>query len=284
MMSLRKSLTLLFLCLLIERCGSKRGGIGIGRVGGGSSSRRGMNIGRMGGSSSRGSSASRTASMSHMGGTAGGLFGGGTRTGSQSGHIGRGTSQGGWNTRGSQTGDAGWNTHSGGAWGKSRGSQGSWGHGSRWSQTPRTSTFSKSGIGSFLRSNKFKNAIVGAAAGYLTYQAGKALIRSAVAPMMWNNRPYYWGTDYYPSSRSRSNMCRMPIDHSDPTFGNIYFQDGSTRPHEIVWSCGYNEYCCGYECCPYSDGGWGWGRGGSSSYWPVGIGYVLALPLAVHVL
>uniref|UniRef100_A0A914RJ60 CX domain-containing protein n=1 Tax=Parascaris equorum TaxID=6256 RepID=A0A914RJ60_PAREQ len=79
-------------------------------------------------------------------------------------------------------------------------------------------------------------------------------------------------------------MCRMPIDHSDPTFGNIYFQDGSTRPHEIVWSCGYNEYCCGYECCPYSGGGWGWGRGGSSSYWSVGIGISFKERLHVYIL
>ncbi|VDM38640.1 unnamed protein product [Toxocara canis] len=101
---------------------------------------------------------------------------------------------------------------------------------------------------------------------------------------MWNNRAYYWGSNYYPSSYPRSNMCRMPVDYSDPTFSNIYFQDGSTRPREIVWSCNYNEYCCGYECCPSGHGGWGWGHGESSSYWRLGIGYVIALTLAVHLL
>ena len=35
-----------------------------------------------------------------------------------------------------------------------------------------------SGIGSALRSNTFKNMVVGAAAGYLTYKAGKAIIRN----------------------------------------------------------------------------------------------------------
>ncbi|VDL64390.1 unnamed protein product [Nippostrongylus brasiliensis] len=83
--------------------------------------------------------------------------------------------------------------------------------------------------------------IVGAAAGYLTYQAGKAIIRSMAGPMMWNNRPYYWGSNYYRPQRGQENMCRMPVDPSDPQFGNIY--------QPIVWGCGYYEYCCGYECC-----------------------------------
>ena len=41
-----------------------------------------------------------------------------------------------------------------------------------------------SGVGSLARSNTFKNAIVGAAAGHLIYQGGKHMIRSAMAPMM----------------------------------------------------------------------------------------------------
>ncbi|VDM79829.1 unnamed protein product [Strongylus vulgaris] len=64
--------------------------------------------------------------------------------------------------------------------------------------------------------------IVGAAAGYLTYQAGRAIIRSMAGPMMWNNRPYYWGSNYYRPQRMQEHMCRMPIDPSDPQFGNIY--------------------------------------------------------------
>jgi hypothetical protein len=37
----------------------------------------------------------------------------------------------------------------------------------------------------------FKNMIVGAAAGYLTYQAGKAIIRSMSAPMTYYNFIFY---------------------------------------------------------------------------------------------
>ncbi|VDK17339.1 unnamed protein product [Anisakis simplex] len=96
----------------------------------------------------------------------------------------------------------------------------------------------------------------------------------------WNHRPYYWGSSYYPQSMSRSNMCRMPIDASDPKFGNVYFEDGSSRPKEIVWSCGYNEDCCGYECCPSRGGGWGYG--GAASSWRFGLGYVITFLIVVH--
>ncbi|PAV78681.1 hypothetical protein WR25_21209 isoform B [Diploscapter pachys] len=91
--------------------------------------------------------------------------------------------------------------------------------------------YSKSGVGSFVRSNQFKNMIVGAAAGYLTYQAGKAIIRAAAGPMMWNNRPYYWGQQYYRPSGGASNMCRMPIDSGDQQFGNVHFQVGQNSAH-----------------------------------------------------
>uniref|UniRef100_A0A914GR67 CX domain-containing protein n=1 Tax=Globodera rostochiensis TaxID=31243 RepID=A0A914GR67_GLORO len=115
--------------------------------------------------------------------------------------------------------------------------------------------YRNSGMGSRSRSNTFKNMVVGAAAGYLTYKAGKAIIRNVAAPMMWNNRQYYWGPQYYPSSprghgiggNSRT-MCRMPIDPNDPVLGQVYMPDNS-RPKEIVWSCEYHEECCGNECC-----------------------------------
>ncbi|KAH7678282.1 Protein H06I04.6 b, partial [Aphelenchoides avenae] len=116
-----------------------------------------------------------------------------------------------------------------------------------------------------LRSNTFKNVIVGAAAGYLAYQGGKYLIRNAMGPMMWNNRPYYWGQNYY-QPRPNTQMCRMPVDQNDQTLGNVYFQDQS-RPREIVWGCGIGEHCCGYECCPSGmgmGGGMGAGMGGGA--------------------
>nr|CDJ95268.1 Protein of unknown function CX domain containing protein [Haemonchus contortus] len=217
--------------------------------------------GILGGSRSRGSSASR------MGG--GGLFGGGSkpmRTSSgtnvynrnlggvhqsrthQGGHGGGWGTGGGWGSGGRQ--------QHGGGWGGGRsGSPKSSGLGKIFGgiggrrHNYGGSRFTSHGIGSRSRSNTFKNMIVGAAAGYLTYQAGKAIIRSMAGPMMWNNRPYYWGSNYYRPQRGMENMCRMPIDPSDPQFGNIYQPDGVTRPREIVWGCGYYEYCCGYECC-----------------------------------
>uniref|UniRef100_A0A914BU76 CX domain-containing protein n=1 Tax=Acrobeloides nanus TaxID=290746 RepID=A0A914BU76_9BILA len=108
-----------------------------------------------------------------------------------------------------------------------------------------------SGVGSFVRSNTFKNAIVDATAGHLIYQDGKHMIQNATAPMMWSNRQYYWGEQYY-QSRPGNQMCRMPIDPTDQHFANVYFQN-QTRPREIVWGCGACEVCCGTECCHVND-------------------------------
>ncbi|KAI1702165.1 CX module domain-containing protein [Ditylenchus destructor] len=208
-----------------------------------------------GGGFGRGSSAGRSS---------GGIFGGsrsssGTRTGTAT-----GGGYGGYN-RGSSGGAS-----SGGGLLRT-GASGGGNH--KWTNSKYSMG---SGIGSKSRSSTFKNMIVGAAAGYLTYQAGKAIIRSAAGPMMWNNRPYYWGQSHYQGSPG-GQMCRMPLDGSDSQFGNIYFQDNS-RPKEIVWSCGYNEHCCGYECCPGGSGygsgygGYGYGRG-------IGLGTILTLIL-----
>uniref|UniRef100_A0A914XH17 CX domain-containing protein n=1 Tax=Plectus sambesii TaxID=2011161 RepID=A0A914XH17_9BILA len=108
------------------------------------------------------------------------------------------------------------------------------------------STFSTgTGVGSIARSRLFKTAI----AGYLTYQAGKAIIRTAGAAMMWNNQSYYWGPSYY-QNRSGYEMCSMSlINSTDNTFHDVFFNNG-TRPKAILWGCqSYSEYCCGYECC-----------------------------------
>uniref|UniRef100_A0A0N5DB61 CX domain-containing protein n=1 Tax=Thelazia callipaeda TaxID=103827 RepID=A0A0N5DB61_THECL len=64
----------------------------------------------------------------------------------------------------------------------------------------------------------------------------------------WNNRPYYWDSSYYKSNKYGSHMCHVHVDPNDEDLGKVYFQDG-TRPKELVWSCNYDEYCCGYECC-----------------------------------
>ncbi|CAJ0598617.1 unnamed protein product [Cylicocyclus nassatus] len=190
--------------------------------------------GILGGTRARGSSAAR------MGG---GLFGGGSVPIRSSGGNAYHRNLGGIHQQRPHQTHGGWGA-AGGGWGRQQG-VGAGGWGGR-SHSPK---FSSHGIGSRSRSNTFKNMIVGAAAGYLTYQAGRAIIRSMAGPMMWNNRPYYWGANYYRPTRGHENMCRMPIDPSDPQFGNIYQPDGVTRPREIVWGCGYYEYCCGYECC-----------------------------------
>jgi len=226
-------IVLLVLALLFDQVGCRRGGGGFGR---GSSSARGSGGFGRGTSSSRGGTG---------GASGGGIFGGGHH------NTGGGYNTGGYN-RGGGYNKGGFGGYHGGGGG---------GH-----------SYSKgSGIGSKLRSNTFKNMVVGAAAGYLTYQAGKALIRHAAGPMMWNNRPYYWGSNYY-QSRPGQTMCRMPIEPGDSQFGNVHFSDQS-RPKEIVWGCGYGEQCCGYECCPASGGyGGGGGYGGYGRYYGGGVG------------
>uniref|UniRef100_A0A7E4WB61 CX domain-containing protein n=1 Tax=Panagrellus redivivus TaxID=6233 RepID=A0A7E4WB61_PANRE len=234
--------TILILFVYFDHAGGKRGGISMGRSRGGSHSRTGGGI--FGSSSNRGSSGSSGSTWGRTGGIGSGSAGHQmpNKHGNTGGGIFGGGSSGGY--RGNQGGSSGFG----------------------WNSKPR---YSKSGIGSAVRSNQFKNVIVGAAAGYLTYQAGKHLIRSAMAPMMWNNRPYYWGQSHYPS-RPGQSMCRMPLDQNDPQLGNVYFQD-NTRPREIVWGCGYNEYCCGYECCRGNGGSGYMGR----DYQTYGLGSVL---------
>uniref|UniRef100_A0A158R4F7 CX domain-containing protein n=1 Tax=Syphacia muris TaxID=451379 RepID=A0A158R4F7_9BILA len=107
---------------------------------------------------------------------------------------------------------------------------------------------------------------LGAATGVLAYEAGKHIIRSiATIVCSYRGRSYYWGSDYYRGSPG-GQMCRKPITQGDATFGDIYMNDGYSRPKEIVWSCGWNEYCCGMDCCY---------RGDASSYRGFTFGYVL---------
>ncbi|CAD5213807.1 unnamed protein product [Bursaphelenchus okinawaensis] len=259
----RKLLAILVIfALLVEPINSRRGG---------------------GGGFGRGSSAGRSSGGfgRSRGGGGGGIFGGSRNTGSNS------RPSGTYSSGSSRSGGGGlFSGSSGNSQSRNKGGGifGGFGSNKQNYRQPQTSSWRPSGIGSRSRSSTFKNMIVGAAAGYLTYQAGKHLIRSAMAPMMWNNRPYYWGQSYY-QPRPQQQMCRMPLDPGDPQFGNIYFQD-QTRPKEIVWSCGYNEQCCGYECCPgggYGGGGYGSGGYGGGGYYGrngysgIGIGTLLVL-------
>lgn len=83
----------------------------------------------------------------------------------------------------------------------------------------------------------------------------------------------------------------MPLESSDQQFGNVYFQvrplrerikcqlQDNTRPREIVWGCGFNEHCCGYECCR------NYRPGGASGFGlPAGLVAVPAVFLARHYL
>ncbi|VDN08102.1 unnamed protein product [Thelazia callipaeda] len=196
---------------------------------------------------SRGTSGSRLGNLrSKMGGMFSGSRGtyGSNRGGYGSNNYGRSSGGGFWGTRSNA--------------GRVKSGWGSSARGTSWGQPRGRGLFTKSNIGSF---------VAGAAAGYLTYKAGKALIRSAYAPMMWNNRPYYWGSNYYRGGGYGTHMCHMPVDSNDEHLGKVYFQDGS-RPKELVWSCSYDEYCCGYDCCL---------RGGASGYSGFNLGYSLVI-------
>ncbi|GMS88569.1 hypothetical protein PENTCL1PPCAC_10744 [Pristionchus entomophagus] len=191
--------------------GARSGGGIFGRGGGGSAPRTGTS----GGGGLFGGRAAAPVVPGHGAGGSGGSWLGGAAAGGAMGHGMRqhGTGMGGMGHSGG-----------GGLFGGNRGgNMGGMGMGHQ----PR---YSKSGVGSFVRSNSFKNAIVGAAAGYLTYQAGKALIRHAAGPMYWNSRPYYWGANHYRPSHGQSNMCRMPIQPGDEQFGNVYFEVGKLPP------------------------------------------------------
>ncbi|CAI5445148.1 unnamed protein product [Caenorhabditis angaria] len=256
----------LLICLilfsLIPEYEFRRGGGG-GRVGGGS---------RSGGGFGRGSSGARTSS----GG--GGIFGGGSSSSgaARNNQYSRQTNFGGNAPRqnpssypkqpsggGGYYNGGGSGSKGGGLFGnlfgRKTGNSGSFGRN-------RYGGFSSSGIGSHKSGSKFKNFLLGAAAGYVTYKAGQALIRHAAGPMYYNSRPYYWGQNYYRSSPGRTKMCSMPLD-SDSQFSNMYFQD-QTRPREITWGCSDYEYCCGYECCRggSADSIGGHGRGTSIGY------------------
>ncbi|CAP39047.2 Protein CBG22465 [Caenorhabditis briggsae] len=151
----------LILFSLIPSIESRRGGGG--GIGG---SRGGGSRGSSGGFGSRGSSGARTSS-------GGGWFGGGSKTnsGAERNDYSRGPNLG--NTRQQASGGV-WNSGvSSGNWNNNRAGTGM--SSGRWST---------SGVGSHSRGNTFKNMIVGAAAGYLTYQAGKAIIRAAAGPMI----------------------------------------------------------------------------------------------------
>uniref|UniRef100_A0A914WIK2 CX domain-containing protein n=1 Tax=Plectus sambesii TaxID=2011161 RepID=A0A914WIK2_9BILA len=138
-----------------------------------------------------------------------------------------------------------------------------------------SSTFSNgTGLGSAARRSSFKSAIADAAADYIAYQGGKAIIKAPEAAMTWNNRRYYWGSSCY-QYRLGHEMCSISlINSTDDTFSDVVFDNG-TGPEMIAWSChASSEYCCGYECCPKGNDGF--------SFWAIiglFVGAVLLLPV-----
>ncbi|EYB82366.1 hypothetical protein Y032_0361g3470 [Ancylostoma ceylanicum] len=96
----------------------------------------------------------------------------------------------------------------------------------------RSVRFSSLAASSGSSGSSFRNALIGgalgAAGGVLAVEAGKAMFHS-------NKRSIS-----YVEGHGRK-QCSMPLDemtrHND-------------RLHQIVWTCGQNEVCCGKTCCP----------------------------------
>ncbi|KAL6725748.1 hypothetical protein Aduo_007781 [Ancylostoma duodenale] len=83
--------------------------------------------------------------------------------------------------------------------------------------------------------SSFKNALIGgalgAAGGMLAVEAGKAMFHSNKHPVNYVN--------YVEGSTRR--QCSMPLNE---------MTKHNNRLHQIVWTCGHNEVCCGRSCCP----------------------------------
>ncbi|KAK6744181.1 hypothetical protein RB195_011094 [Necator americanus] len=117
----------------------------------------------------------------------------------------------------------------------------------RRSSSPRfTRKFSK--VGSIQRTSMFRATVFGAAAGYLTFRAGRHFINDPSKPIMFDSRSYYWSSDLQTPTEELPVQCVNRIDPQDPQFGRVYYANES-RPTEIVYGCAEGDYCCGYDCC-----------------------------------
>uniref|UniRef100_A0A0K0DIF4 CX domain-containing protein n=1 Tax=Angiostrongylus cantonensis TaxID=6313 RepID=A0A0K0DIF4_ANGCA len=106
--------------------------------------------------------------------------------------------------------------------------------------------FSK--VGSIERTSLFRSTVFGAAAGYLTFRAGRHVINDPGKPIVFDSREYYWNADLHTPSEKLPVQCVNKIDPLDPQFGRVYYANDS-RPTEIVYGCAEEDYCCGYDCC-----------------------------------
>ncbi|CAD6185646.1 unnamed protein product [Caenorhabditis auriculariae] len=105
--------------------------------------------------------------------------------------------------------------------------------------------------GSIEHTSMFRSTLFGATAGYLAYSAGRHIIREPSAPMSYGGKTYYWDGNYYQPTEAYPVQCVNKIDPNDPQFGRVYFEN-ETRPHEIVYGCKSEDYCCGFDCCQES--------------------------------
>ncbi|CAJ0598618.1 unnamed protein product [Cylicocyclus nassatus] len=118
------------------------------------------------------------------------------------------------------------------------------------SHSPRfTKKFSK--VGSIQRTSMFRATVFGAAAGYLTFRAGRHIINDPNQPIMFDSRPYYWNSELQTPTEEFPVQCVNKIDPQDPQFGRVYYEN-ETRPTEIAYACAEGDYCCGYDCCQES--------------------------------
>ncbi|VDM58282.1 unnamed protein product [Angiostrongylus costaricensis] len=103
-------------------------------------------------------------------------------------------------------------------------------------------------LGSIERTSLFRSTVFGAAAGYLTFRAGRHIINDPGKPIVFDSREYYWNADLHTPSEKLPLQCVNKIDPLDPQFGRVYYANDS-RPTEIVYGCAEEDYCCGYDCC-----------------------------------
>ncbi|CAJ0941222.1 unnamed protein product, partial [Mesorhabditis belari] len=102
--------------------------------------------------------------------------------------------------------------------------------------------------GSIERTQVFRSALLGAGAGYLVASKGRFYIQNPRDPILFEERKFYWDSQYYPINDTLPVQCVNPIDPQDPQLGRIYFSNES-HAREIVWGCEGGAECCGYDCC-----------------------------------
>ncbi|PIO65867.1 CX module, partial [Teladorsagia circumcincta] len=98
--------------------------------------------------------------------------------------------------------------------------------------------------GSIERTSLFRSTVFGAAAGYLTFRAGRHIINDPSQPIMFGSRSYYWNADLQQPTEALPVQCVNKIDPQDPQFGRVYYPN-DTRPTEIAYGCAEGDYCCG---------------------------------------